>query len=240
MAVFVIADLHLTSSLNKTMDSFGRRWINHTEKLEKRWRAVVGEDDTVIIPGDISWGLKPEEALPDLRFIDSLPGKRKLLIKGNHDYWWTSLAKMNAMLESCGLYTIGFIHNDAVLAEGIIAAGSRGWFIEERLQTKSAFSCDYDKLVRRECLRIGLSLDAADALQKENPDARKILFLHFPPVFESFICRPIIDVLHERGIKECFFGHIHGQYAAAGSFEYEGIALRLISSDYLDFVPRAL
>ncbi len=235
MAVWTIADLHLAHAVNKPMNKFGHRWTGHTEKIEKRWRAIVEDGDTVVVPGDISWGMTLEEAREDLLFIDRLPGK-KLLSRGNHDYWWASLAKMRALFEECGITTVEFVQNSAYLAENIIVAGSRGWYIEQRLQN-TPMPTDYEKIVNRECLRIGMSLDEADKLKTENPDAETVVFLHFPPVFGDFVCEPIVEVLKSRGIRNCYFGHIHGVYNVPGNFEYEGIRMHLISADFVDFYP---
>ena len=235
MAVWTIADLHLAHAVNKPMNRFGHRWTGHTEKIEKRWRVLVGDGDTVVIPGDISWGMTLEEAREDLLFLDRLPGK-KLLSRGNHDYWWASLTKMRALFDECGITTIDFVQNSAYLAENRIIAGSRGWYIEQRLQNTPE-PTDYEKIVNRECLRIGMSLDEADRLKAEHPDAETVVFLHFPPVFGDFICKPIVEVLKSRGIRDCYFGHIHGVYTASGHFEFEGIRMHLISADFLDFYP---
>ncbi len=235
MAVWTIADLHLAHAVNKPMNKFGRRWAGHTEKIETRWRALVEDGDTVVIPGDISWGMTLEEAKEDLAFIDRLPGK-KLLSRGNHDYWWASLAKMRALCEAENFTTLEFMQNSAHPVEKLIIAGSRGWYIEQRLQNTPE-PTDYEKIVTRECLRIGMSLDEADKLKTANPDAEIIVFLHFPPVFGDFICEPIVETLKSRGIRDCYFGHIHGVYNVPGDFEYEGIRMHLISADFLDFYP---
>ncbi len=235
MAVWTIADLHLAHAVNKPMNKFGRRWTGHTEKIEARWRALVEDGDTVVIPGDISWGMTLDEAKDDLRFIDRLPGK-KLLSRGNHDYWWASLAKMRALCETEGFTTLEFMQNSAHAAENLVIAGSRGWYIEQRLQNTPE-PTDYEKIVTRECLRIGMSLDEADRLKTANPAAETLVFLHFPPVFGDFVCEPIVETLKSRGIRDCYFGHIHGVYNVPGDFEYEGIRMHLISADFLDFYP---
>ncbi len=238
MAIYTIADLHLSHTVNKPMDKFGHRWAGYMDKIGKRWRAVVEDGDVVVVPGDISWAMTLEEAREDLQFIDRLPGK-KLLGRGNHDYWWTSVTKMKAFLTQCGITTIEFLQNNAYLAEGTLIAGSRGWYVEPRLQN-TPMPTDYDKIVNRECQRLVLSLDAAEVLRRENPDAKAMVFLHFPPVFGDFICRPIVDVLKKRGILDCCFGHIHGVYNVKRDFEFEGIRMHLISADFLDFYPAAV
>ncbi len=241
MAVYTIADLHLAHAVNKPMNKFGHRWTNHVDKIERRWRALIEDGDTVVIPGDISWAMTLDEAEEDLLFLDRLPGK-KLLSRGNHDYWWDSLAKMHALCERRNITTIEFLQNSAYLAENHIIAGSRGWFVEPHQQNTQT-PTDYAKIVNRECLRIGMSLDEADRIkaalttQAEHPSAETSVFLHFPPVFGDFVCEPIVEVLKTRGIRDCYFGHIHGVYSVPGTTEYEGIRMHLISADFLDFHP---
>lgn len=235
-----MGDTHLSfgAGVNKPMDRFGSRWTNHAEKIEKRWTAVVAPADTVAVPGDVSWAKTLEEAEADFRFLASLPGK-KLLGKGNHDYWWTSVSKMRRFLEERGIEGIDFLHNDAYAAEGRVLAGSRGWFLEEKQQT--AFATDYGKLVNRECERLELSLRAADALrEKEGIAAPPLVFLHFPPVWGDFRVEELIDVMERHGVRECWFGHIHGKYAEPAHISYRGIRFTNSAADYLDFIPRKI
>lgn len=234
MALYTIADLHLSGSVDKPMDKFGSRWTDHTEKIRRRWTSLVGENDTVVIPGDISWGMTLDEAEADFRFIESLPGK-KLLGKGNHDFWWTSGAKMKKFLDDIGVTSVDFLHNNAHRADGFLIAGSRGWFIEEKLQS-DIFSADYEKLVNREVMRLESSIKEAEKLR--SVDEEILVFLHFPPVFGEFICQPIIDVMKNHGVTRCFFGHIHGKYDLPHETVYDGVSLSLISSDFLDFYPQ--
>jgi predicted phosphohydrolase len=168
----------------------------------------------------------------DLKFIDSLPGK-KIIGKGNHDYWWSTVTKMNAFFKENGITTIDFLFNNAHETEDYIIAGTRGWYVEEKLQA-TKFDTDYDKIVSREVSRLRTSLEAG----KKMADGRELLvFFHFPPVFRGFICREIVDVLHEYGVKNCYFGHIHGLYSIPRSQEFEGIRMTMISADSLDFTP---
>lgn len=245
MSVFTIADLHLSTNAatDKSMEVFGKRWIDYTEKLEKSWRAVVSDSDTVIIPGDISWALKLEEAHSDLEFINKLPGK-KLIGKGNHDFWWATSKKMQAFFDECGFDTLSILYNNAYVIENGIVCGTRGWFLEEGHQV-AVGEADYQKIVNRELIRLRISLDAAEKLQKEHFDTAGIalpinVFLHFPPVWLDFVCREFVDVLHEYGVKNCYFGHIHGGYNVPRCFEFEGISMSLISSDFLNFSPRRI
>ena len=236
MSLFSIADLHLSFSAEKPMDIFGKRWTNHAEKLEKRWRAVVSENDTVVVPGDISWALSLDEARADLEFIDSLPGK-KLIGKGNHDYWWGTLTKMKAALLEWGTTSIDFLYNNAIAAEGYVICGTRGWYIEEKYQNTPA-PADYDKIVAREAARLELSLIEAEKIA----NGRTILaYFHFPPVYRNFVCRELIAVLEKHGITNCYYGHIHGAYTCPRTVAYKtgigDIFFTMISADYLDFIP---
>ncbi len=245
MAIYTIGDLHLSTNArtNKSMEVFGRRWQGYVDKLKRNWEAVVTEADTVVIPGDISWALKLEEALPDLGFIHKLPGQ-KLIGKGNHDFWWMTAKKMNAFFEENGLTSLHILYNNAYLVEGQVLCGTRGWFLEERQQV-AVGEVDYDKIVNREVIRLRLSLDEARRVQREAAEASGSLpqisvFLHFPPVWLDFVCRPFVEVLHEYGNPDCYFGHIHGVYSVPAFSEFEGIRFRLVSSDALDFTLHRL
>ena len=233
MSVFSIADLHLSGSVPKSMEVFGRRWTGYTEKIEKRWRAVVTENDTVIVPGDVSWAMTLAEAEADFRFLASLPG-RKLLGKGNHDFWWTTLTKMHRHLDTLGISGIDFLYNNAYRVENVIVCGTRGWFVEEGRQI-SVSPVDYGKLVAREAIRLELCITEAEKLR--TADEEILVYLHFPPVFGSFVCREFVDVLLAHRIRRCFNGHIHGSYLLDPVTEFEGIRFTIISADYLDFTP---
>ncbi|MBQ4071289.1 MAG: metallophosphoesterase [Clostridia bacterium] len=238
MAVYVIADLHLSTDAdtNKPMEVFGQRWQDYTRRIEANWRRLVTDSDTVIVPGDVSWALSLEEALSDLRFIDSLPG-RKLLGKGNHDFWWCTMKKHREFFEKHGITTIDFLYNNAHEVENLIVAGSRGWFHDEDA-TGVPDNSDFDKLVAREGLRLKMSLDEAMRLKERNPEREVVVFMHFPPHWSGKSCDNIIAVLKEYGIKRVYFGHIHGAYTVPESFEHEGILFTLISADYLEFIPK--
>lgn len=216
------------------MDIFGARWKDHTEKLIKRWSAVVTDEDTVVIPGDISWAMTLSEAVSDFKLIHSLPGK-KLIGKGNHDFWWATLSKMNKMLEENGIDSIKFMQNNAFEVEDCIVCGTRGWFIDEKLQN-TVGAVDYKKIVDREVLRLRMCLNEAVTLKGET-DRQILVYFHFPPVFKDFVCNEIIDTLKEYEIKHCYYGHIHGTYNIPKTIEYDGILMTLISADFLDFIP---
>ncbi|MBR6807471.1 MAG: metallophosphoesterase [Clostridia bacterium] len=235
MALFSISDLHLSLSAHKPMDIFGARWQEYTQKLEKAWRAAVTDCDTVVIPGDISWAMQLDEALEDLKFIDLLPG-RKLLGKGNHDYWWTTLGKMRKFLAEHCITTIDFLHNNAYIRDGHVICGTRGWFIEERLQSDK--SVDYSLISARECGRLKMSLDEGIRLRSEaGEDLPIIVYLHFPPVFGDFIFEDMLELMESYGVSACFYGHIHGNYSIPRSINSHGIPISIISADYLNFIP---
>lgn len=237
MSLYVMADLHLSSDGSKSMAVFGSRWTDYMEKIRKNWTAVITDEDTVIVPGDISWALKLEDALEDFRFLDALPGK-KLIGKGNHDFWWSTVSKMNAFLEENGLHSIQFLYNNAYRFDDCIVCGTRGWFLEEN-QQNTVGEVDYSKIVDREVIRLRLSLDQAVKLRKEHDekDLPILVFLHFPPVWNGFICQEILDTLKEYGIKTCYFGHIHGAYYTPRMTEHDGLELVLTAADYLNFCP---
>ena len=234
MSLFVISDLHLSTDAgtNKSMEVFGSRWEGYVKKLEKNWRAVITDEDDVVIAGDISWALKLEEAESDLKFLESLPGT-KYISKGNHDFWWSTASKMQAMFDKLDIKTIRPLYNNAYKLKNFIICGSRGWFTDKS-QQNTVGEVDYDKIINREVTRLKISLDAGKKLQEEC-GLPMLVFLHFPPVWNDFICREIVDTLKEYDIKTCYFGHIHGSYSVPRRFEFEGIEMVLTSADFLNF-----
>jgi predicted phosphohydrolase len=227
MALFVIADLHLSLGSSKPMDVF-RGWENYVERLEKKWRAIVTEEDTVVIAGDISWGMSLPESREDFRWLHCLPGQ-KILMKGNHDYWWSTKTKIESFFQEEGFTSLHVLHNNSFLVEGKAICGSRGWLY-------NAEKDDDVKIVNREVGRLNASLDDA---QKRFPEAEPIVFLHYPPVYGNMTCDGILQVLKERNIRRCYFGHIHGNQASKRAIkgEWEGIQMHLISCDYVGFLP---
>ncbi len=223
MALFAIADPHLSFSVDKPMDVFSG-WDDYVSRFEQNWRALVSDDDTVVIAGDVSWGMSLEEATADFAFLDRLPGK-KLIFKGNHDYWWTTRRKMDAFFEENGFSTLRIVHNDAVTVEGFAVCGSRGWFFDAGDADK--------KVILREAGRLRTSIEAAKQTGLE-----PVVFLHYPPVFGTDTCDEIWQVLKEEGVSRVYYGHVHGagiRHAVTG--EVEGIHLTLISCDSLKFTP---
>lgn len=225
MSLFVISDTHLSLNTDKSMAVF-RGWDDYVQRLEKQWRALVAPTDTVVIAGDVSWAMALEETLADFRFLHSLPGQ-KLLLKGNHDYWWGTRRKMDAFLEDNGLYSLRIVHNDAVAVDNRFAVcGSRGWYVDPTEE-------DNTKILRREAARLTTSIEAAKKTGLE-----PVVFLHYPPIADGVVCRELTDVLKAQGIKRCYYGHIHGAgIHKAFQGNWEGIDLRLTSCDALFFCP---
>jgi predicted phosphohydrolase len=217
------------------MEVFGSRWRDYHNKIKNNWNKLISPEDTVIIPGDISWALSFQDALTDLKFLDSLSGK-KIIMKGNHDFWWTSVTKMKNLFEANEIKTIEILNNNALEVENYIITGSRGWFIDPSSQTKSV-NADFDKVNNREVIRLKIGLDEAKKLQDVSPEKETIAFFHFPPVWGEFRNSKIIDMLAEYGVRRCYFGHIHGNYTVPSSFMTDDIEMRLISADYLNFIP---
>ena len=238
MALYTIADLHLSThdTTDKSMEVFGSRWQDYTARLKTAWERLVTNDDTVVIPGDISWALSLEEAVSDLKFIDSLPG-RKILGKGNHDYWWMTMQKHRALFERHGITTIDFLFNNALELEDFIIAGTRGWYQDEDARN-APDNADFAKLVNREQLRLKTSLQAAAKLKEASPEKEIIAFMHFPVHWAGKTSDGLVALLKEYGVRRVYFGHIHGSYSVPPVTEYDGIRMHLISADYLAFVPK--
>lgn len=241
MALFVLSDPHLAiRHTDKSMEAFGSRWQNYISRIEKNWRAVVAPSDTVVLPGDISWAMTLDHARDDLAFLDSLPG-RKLLGKGNHDFFWSTASKMNSFFKECGFESLNILYNNAYFIEDMIVCGTRGWFYDEKLQN-TVGEVDYTKIINRELGRLRLSLESARALQQEHrkPDGsicEIIPFLHFPPVFGDFRCHEFIQLLAEYGVRRCYFGHIHSELPVGHPSVVDGIHYILCSADHLRFTP---
>ncbi|MBE6008873.1 MAG: serine/threonine protein phosphatase [Lachnospiraceae bacterium] len=225
MSLFAISDLHLSAVMNKPMDIFGDNWAGHTEKIEKNWKEMIKEEDMVLIPGDISWGMSLDEAIPDLEFIDSLPGK-KVLMSGNHDYWWTSVSKLNKMFE-----TMTFVKNTFFNYGDTAICGSRGWVCPN----DTAFTKHDEKIYNRELIRLKLSLDGA--VRAGYKDI--ICMMHYPPANDKKETSGFTEIFEQYGIKEVIYGHLHGKYSFPTGIkgEVNGVNYRLVSADYLDFKP---
>ncbi len=224
MALFAIADPHLSLGSDKPMHVFAG-WGGYVERLEQNWRQLVAPGDTVVIPGGISWGMSLEESLTDFRFLDSLPG-RKVLMKGNHDYWWTTRSKMEAFFAGNRLDSLKILHNNCVAYENYGICGTRGWIFEKGEPQDV-------KVLAREAGRLEASIQ--DALKK---GLEPLVFLHYPPVFGEEISQPILNLLMKYEIRRCYYGHLHGPaiyHAVRGS--WFGLEFYLISADSLNFTP---
>lgn len=240
MSIFTIADLHLSTldSTDKSMEIFGKRWTGYIDKLKSNWLKLVKDEDTVIIPGDVSWALTLEEARSDILFLDSLPGK-KIIGKGNHDFWWCTMKKHTAFFEKIGVKTISFLYNNAHETDKYIIAGTRGWYHDE-VAVNTPNDTDFDKLTNRETLRLKMSLDGAMRIKSTSPEKEILVFMHFPPFWNGKESEPIMNLLAEYGIKRLFYGHIHGNYTVAPEFLYKDIRMCIVSADYLNFIPKII
>ena len=200
MALYLMADTHLSVGGNKPMDVFGNRWSGYTEKIKNNWNALVRPDDTVVLPGDISWAMHLADAKPDFDFLESLPGE-KIISKGNHDFWWETTAKLERFCRDNNYTSFHFLHNNAYLRQGYIICGSRGWYTEDKKVT-ARNDTDAQKIIAREVGRLRTSLAAGKALQTgENADVPIIVCLHFPPYFKDYACNALIDAMEEYGVK---------------------------------------
>ena len=237
MALYTIADLHLSLGENtdKPMEVFGAKWQDHAEKIKSRWTSLVSDADTVIIPGDISWALKLEDSLADFRFIDSLPGK-KIISKGNHDFWWSTQNKIKKLFSANQIESIDILYNNAYLIDNTVICGTRGWYNESSAAPRP---CDYEKISTRECGRLERSLEMGITL-KDGKDIQTVVFTHFPPVWKDFAFDELISVMEKYGISKCYYGHIHGIYNCPAVIEYRSIKFELISADFIDFTPRRI
>lgn len=223
MAIYTIGDLHLSLGCEKPMDIFPG-WQGYMEKLERHWNTLVRPEDTVVLAGDTSWAMKLEDAVADFSFLQRLPGQ-KLLLKGNHDYWWTTVKKMERFLQENGFDSLHILHNNSILAEGLAVCGTRSWMFD-------VGEAHDEKVMNRELGRLRASLDAAQE------GAERVAFLHYPPVYPNANAQQVIDLLKEYNVKRCFYGHLHGnaiRFAVQGMVD--GIEYRLISADALAFCP---
>lgn len=223
MAIFAIGDLHLSLGTDKPMDVFPG-WEGYLPKLERSWRALVAPEDTVVLAGDTSWAMNLPDTRADFSFLQGLPGQ-KWLLKGNHDYWWTTARKMQNFLQENDFDSLHILHNNACVVQGTALCGTRGWPFDDA-------AAQGEKLMAREAGRLRMSLQAGRAAEQ------RIAFLHYPPVYPGASAQEIVDVLQECGVTECYYGHLHGRsirFAVQG--EMEGIRYKLISADSLGFCP---
>ena len=227
MSIFAIGDTHLSLNSDKPMNIF-KGWDDYVERLSANWQAVVEPKDTVVVMGDVSWAMSLSEAQKDFAFLNELPGQ-KIILKGNHDYWWNTRRKMEDFFVENGFSTLHILHNNAFLVDGFSICGTRGWFYDD---TQS----EPEKVLLREVQRLKTSIDAGRALGGE-----PIVFLHYPPITLQQRCKPILDLLEQEKIERCFYAHLHGS-AAYSSYrsEFQGTHFELLSGDFLKFCPKLI
>ena len=231
MSIYIIGDLHLSFKNPKPMDIFGDNWESHEEQIKKDWLSKVKENDTVILAGDFSWAMKIEDALEDFDFINKLPGK-KILLKGNHDYWWTTVTSMKKFLVEHSIKDVDFLYNNSFEIGNKIICGTRGWTLLEE------DSDENKKIIQREVERLKLSIN--DGINKFGTNKEIVSILHYPPITQSNLLKnettPFIEALKENNINKCYYGHLHGlaiKDAVIGNIN--GIELNLISADSVGF-----
>ena len=224
MALYAIGDLHLCLGADKPMDIFGGAWVGYMEKLRQGLHMIQPEDTTVLL-GDLSWALDLNDAKADFDFINQIPG-RKIILKGNHDYWWSTVAKFNKFCQENG-YTDQFIlNNNHYEYNGYAICGTRGWFFEEERS-----GAHDEKVFKRELLRLEASLRSAG-------DLLKIVFLHYPPKYKGYECPEILELLKHYDVRRCFYGHLHGaSHALAMEGIWDGVDFRLVAADKIGFQP---
>ena len=226
MALYAIGDLHLSLSVNKSMEVFGPAWENYVARIEASLSQLTAED-TLVLAGDTSWGMSLQEAEADFRFLDQFPC-RKLLVKGNHDYWWATVSKFNKFCQEKGFTTLELLHNNCAFYGDYAICGTRGWFFEEDQKAQDA------KVLNREIMRLETSLKAAG-------DRPILCFLHYPPLYQGYSCPEILETLKRYPVKLCCYGHLHGPVIRRRlEGERNGTEFFLISGDHLGFVPKKI
>lgn len=224
MALYAIGDLHLSLGVPKPMDVFGGAWEGYMDKLRDGLNCI-GPDDTTVLLGDLSWALSLEEAAPDFAFINDIPG-RKIILKGNHDYWWSTVSKFEKFCKENSFSDMLILNNIHFVYDGWAICGTRGWFFEEERSGQHD-----EKVFKRELLRLEASLKSAG-------DLPKLVFLHYPPRYKGYVCQPILDLLNQYNVRCCYYGHLHSaSHALATEGLWDGVEFRLVSADRLNFKP---
>lgn len=224
MALYAIGDLHLCLGAPKPMDVFGGAWVGYMEKL-RHGLSVIGPEDTTVLLGDLSWALDLESAREDFAWINTIPG-RKIILKGNHDYWWSTAAKFRKFCEENRFWNMELLNNNFFEYGGYAICGTRGWFFDEDRSGQHD-----EKIFKRELIRLEASLKAAG-------DREKLVFLHYPPRYQGYSCPEILELLKKYQVRQCFYGHLHGgSHRLAAQGLWDGVDFRLVSADYLDFRP---
>lgn len=224
MALYAIGDLHLCLGAPKPMDIFGGTWVGYMDKLREGC-SVIGPEDTTVLLGDLSWALDLQSAKEDFAWIDKIPG-RKIILKGNHDYWWSTASKFYKFCTENGFENQLILNNNHYVCDNWAICGTRGWFFEEER------SGEHDeKVFRRELIRLETSLKSAG-------DLSKIVFLHYPPKYKGYECPEILELLHKYDVRRCFYGHLHGaSHGLAMEGMWDGIEYRLVAADKIGFKP---
>ena len=227
MSIYAISDLHLSFNTNKPMNIFGDNWDNHEKKIRENWLEKVKEEDTILLPGDFSWGMTFEEAKLDFEYLNRLPG-RKIMLKGNHDYWWGTLNKIKAFFKSNNFNDIDILYNNSYLVEDKIICGTRGWTI-------SGNDEENEKIYKRELLRLEISLK--DGINKYGESKEIIVCMHYPPTNDTLMENSeFIQIMKKYNVKKCVYGHLHGEaHKEAIEGDIGGIEIKLISCDYTGF-----
>ena len=224
MALYAIGDLHLCLGAPKPMDVFGGAWVGYMEKL-RAGMEVLTPEDTLVLMGDLSWALDLSTSQADFAWINAIPG-RKILLKGNHDYWWSTQSKFTKFCRENGFHDLELLNNNCYFYEDIAICGTRGWFFEEEKSGQHD-----EKVFRRELMRLEASLKAAG-------DRQKLVFLHYPPRYKGYTCQEILDLLEKYQVRRCFYGHLHGgSHKLAMEGTWDGVEYRLLSADFLNFRP---
>ena len=227
MALYAIGDLHLCLGKSKPMDIFGGTWVGYMDKL-KQGISQITEEDTTVLLGDLSWALDLSEARADFAWINEIPG-RKIILKGNHDYWWSTATKFYKFCEEYGFTNMHILNNNHYVYNDIAICGTRGWFFEEDRSGPHD-----EKVFKRELIRLEASLQAAGELPK-------ILFLHYPPCYKGYACTEILSVMKKYDVRRCYYGHLHGaSHGLAMEGLWDGVEYKLVSADRLDFVPHRI
>ena len=224
MALYAIGDLHLCLGADKPMDIFGGAWVGYMDKLRQGMSKITPQD-TIVLLGDLSWALDLEDAKADFDFINQIPG-RKIILKGNHDYWWSTVAKFNKFCQQSGYTDLFILNNNHYEYNGYAICGTRGWFFEEERSGQHD-----EKVFKRELLRLEASLKSAG-------DLPKIVFLHYPPKYKGYECPEILELLKRYDVRRCFYGHLHGaSHAVAMEGIWDGIDFCLAAADKIGFQP---
>ena len=227
MALYAIGDLHLCLGAPKPMDIFGGAWVGYMDKLKEGMSVITPEDTTVLL-GDLSWALDMDHAVEDFAWINQIPGK-KIILKGNHDYWWSTVAKFRKFCEANGFTDMHLLNNNCFEYDDWAICGTRGWFFEEERH-----GAHDEKVFKRELCRLEASLKAAG-------ETKKMVFLHYPPRYKGYECREILDLFERYGVRRCYYGHLHGgSHKLAMEGLWDHVEYRLVAADYIGFIPQTV